>query len=190
MKIKSLLIYAILLSFISGYSQEEDSYEIKLLFSGMIKNYKIDYHRSENSTIMVVSKDTSTSTISEKDYLKMKKLIIENKKDATRKVIQIAESHKKYKTDTLNLKPENSIEKTVDNFVENWERIKSELELNPDKRLVLDGHSVVIFLKTNQLNYEQISARTPTVTSHPEIFELISKMEAYYKNKSKNPLID
>ncbi|SFF95315.1 hypothetical protein SAMN04488033_11635 [Salegentibacter agarivorans] len=190
MKIKNLFIYVILLSFINGYSQQDDSYELKILFSGMIENHKIDYQKSEKNSRIIVSRLVSNSPSSENDYLKMKELIAENKEYALRKVIQITEKYKEYERDTLYIESENSLEKTVTDFVQNWKRIKNNMKLNPDKRLILDGYGVVIFLKTNELNYDHISARSPSSTSHPEIFDLISKVKAFYKNEAKNPILE
>ena len=190
MKIKSFLVYVILLSFLSGYSQKEDSYGLKILFSGMIEDHKIDYQKSKKESRIIVSRLVSNSSSSEKDYLKMKELIAENKKDALRKVIQITEKYKEYERDTLYIESENSLEKTVTDFVQNWKRIKNEMELKPDNRLILDGYGVVIFLKTNELNYDHLSARSPSSTSHPEIFDLISKMKAFYKKKAENPILE
>ena len=190
MKIKSFLVYVILLSFLSGYSQKEDSYELKILFSGMIEDHKIDYQKSEKKSRIIVSRLVSTSPSSENDYLKMKELIAENKEDALRKVIQITEKYKEYERDTLYIESENSLEKTITDFVQNWNRIKNDMELKPDNRLILDGYGVVIFLKTNELNYDHISARSPSSTSHPEIFDLISKMKAFYKKKAENPILE
>ncbi|TDN84765.1 hypothetical protein DET49_11887 [Salegentibacter sp. 24] len=190
MKIKDLFIYVILFSFISGYSQQDYSYELKIMFSGMIENHKIDYQKSEKESRIIVSRLVSISSSSEDDYQKMKQLIAENKKDALRKVIQITEKYKEYKRDTLNIGSQNSLEKTVTDFVQNWNRIKNDMESNPDKRIILDGYGVVIFLKTNDLNYDHISARNPSSTSHPEIFDLISKMKAFYKKEAENPILE
>lgn len=156
----------------------------------MMKNKKIYYQKSEKNSRIIVSRLVSSSTSSEKDYLKMKEVILENKKDALRKVIQIAERYKKYESDTLYIKSGNSLEKTVTSFVQNWERIKNNMESNPDERIILDGYGVVIFLKTNELNYDHISAGTPSTTSHPEIFNLISKIEGFYKSEANNPILE
>ena len=190
MKIKNFLVYLILFSFLSGYSQKKDSYELKILFSGMIEDHKIDYQKSKKESRIIVSRLVSNSSSSKKDYLKMKELIAENKEDALRKVIQITEKYKEYERDTLYIESENSLEKTVIDFVQNWNRIKNDMELKPDNRLILDGYGVVIFLKTNELNYDHISARSPSSTSHTEIFDLISKMKAFYKKEAENPILE
>ncbi|SKC00208.1 hypothetical protein SAMN05660903_03749 [Salegentibacter salinarum] len=169
--------------------QEEEQYDLRIFFTNY-KNYKIAYQKSEKNTQIIIHKEISRTNISNSDYLKMKKIVTEEENDGLRKLIQIGENYREYETDTLIIKNGSSIVEIVDNFVENWERNKSHQESYPENRLILDGYGLIIFLKKNNITYESISVRTPTAQSHPEIFELYSKIESFYKKNAKKPVIE
>ncbi|MCB7479830.1 hypothetical protein [Christiangramia sediminis] len=185
-----LLLYLIILTFIGGYSQEKESYDLKVSYSGMIKNYKIDYHKTDKKIFLVVNKEKSTRKFTKEDRLKLMRLIEVKTSDSKKEIAKIVENYKEYKSDTLAFEHGDLIKEKIDKFVENWDDIKQNLEINPDQRIILDGYMVKLSLEKYHQNYEDIYAHTPTLKSHPRIFELLSDLENYYKKWAENPVID
>lgn len=186
----ALLLYLILLSFISGYAQEKKSYDLEISKNGMTKEYKINYHNINKKIFLVVNKETSIRKFSKKDSLKLMRLFKVKFSESKNEIARIIEDYREYKSDTLVLKQDDWLVDKVNKFVENWNELKQDLEMNPDQRIILDGYTVKISLDKNHQNYEEIYAQNPTKKSHPEIFELISDFENYYKKESVNPVID
>ncbi|MCH4824639.1 hypothetical protein ML462_15805 [Gramella lutea] len=189
MKKNRLLFYFMILTFICGYGQKNDSYELTLYNSKIDKKYKIDYRKTDKKTFLVVNKETSIQKFSKADSLKLFRLIKIETPEAKKEFSRIIESYKEYKSDTLLIKSKD-LENRIDDFVENWNNLKEDLEKNPDQRLILDGYMIKLSLEKEHKNYEEIYAQTPTKKSHPKIFDLISDLETFYKKESKNPVID
>ena len=59
MKKNRLLFYSMILTFICGYGQKNDSYELTLYNGKIDKKYKIDYRKTDKATFLVVNKETS-----------------------------------------------------------------------------------------------------------------------------------
>lgn len=187
---KGLLLYLMMFTFICGFSQKKESYNLELYNSRKDIKYKIDYQKTNNNIFLVVSKETSIRKFSKIDSLKIFRLIETKSSDSKKEIAKIIENYKEYKSDTLVIESGDFIEEKIDEFVENWNDLKVDLKLNPDQRIILDGYWVKLSLETNHQKYEEIYAQTPTEKSHPTIFKLIADLENYYRKNSKNPVID
>lgn len=190
MKKIHFVLFMILLYIHIGYSQEKESYHLELAFTGMIKNYKIAYKKSDNNGMLVVSKAAPNMNFSRKDSLKLLQVLKSKDPGMREQLAKLMEDNTKYNRDTLFIRSSDSLATTVDHFVNNWKNLKKELELNPDKRIILDGHTVKLSLQENSREYEEIYVSAPTAESHPVIFQLISTLEAYYKKETLDPLIN
>ena len=189
MKKNGPIFYLMMFTFICGYGQENGSYELKLYNDKIDKKYKIDYRKNERKTFIIANKEISIKKFSTADSLKLFRLIEIGTPEAKKEFSKIIEDYKEYKSDTLVIKSED-LKNRINEFVENWNNLKRDLEANPDQRLILDGYLVKLSLEKYQQKYEEIYAQTPTEKSHPQIFKLISDLENYYKKESKNPVID
>ena len=184
------LFFLIILTFISAYSQENESYDLQISFLGMAKNHKIDYLKNHEKILLIVKKQTSIRKFSKVDSVKLIRLLQAKTSDSKKELVKILEDYKEYKSDTLVLKQDDLIINKVDTFVRNWNKIKKDLDMNPDKRIIIDGYTVKLSLAQNHQNHEIIFVRAPTKKSHSKIYTLISDLENYYKNEIKNPIID
>lgn len=189
MKIKAILIL-VFLCVLHGYSQQNASYHLKVDYSGMNKNYKIEFIRSEEIKLVVVKRSNTSRKLSAEDSLKVLKLTQGNGEESRAKLMQLTALYKEYETDTLSIRPGTPIVKLVDDFVKSWEKIKREQDSNPDHRIFLDGYSLKLSLAGNNRNYEDMYTHSPTSESHPRIFELTSALEKFYKLESKEPILD
>jgi len=192
MKKKALLLYFILIYAISGYSQKIESYDLQLYFMGMLKDYKMEYNKSQNETAIIASKRISTLRMNKKDSLEAYNIMKTKKNDsqAKKRFAQILDNYNEYKSDTIIVKSGNSIELKVDDFVKNWNHLKKDIEANPDKNIGLDGYTVRLSLENKLMGYDEIYLRSPNKNYYPEVLKLISELENYYINESKNPVIN
>jgi hypothetical protein len=179
---KLTLKYLILIFFISGFSQEKDSSNLKLSFTGT-KTHKIDLQDYGESKMMIIVSKPYATNFEKNESEEIQKLLKINTENSKNKLLKIIENNKKYSRDTLIIQNKNSLIKVVNDLMENWKSIENNLTTNPDKRIILDGYTVKLSLMNDQHSYDEIYAHSPTKESHPEIFELISELEKYIKKK-------
>ena len=192
MKKSAFLFYFLIIFAGSSYSQNIESYDLQLLVMGMLKDYKMEYSKSHDATFLIVGKRISTDKLSTKDSIEVNNVMKKNVWNARSKkhFAQLLDKYNTYKTDTVIVKPEDSIRHKVDDFVKNWSDLKRNVETNPDKNIGLDGYTLRLSLESKLIDYEDINVRNPDSHYYPEIFELITEIENYYKRSVKDPVLD
>ena len=186
---KLTLICIILTYFVSGFSQEKESFKLNLSYTGF-KNYNIVIKNYEENVMMIVSKPHATNFSKESDVVEIRRLLEIRSEKSIKKASKIIENNTEYNRDTLIIPNGNPVINYVNDLIDNWNKIENNSKVDPDKRLIMDGYSLRLSLMKNQHNSGDIYARSPTKESHPEIFELISDLEKYYKKESKKPVIN
>jgi hypothetical protein len=188
---KKILSILLVISCMTGYSQDRPEYRLILDFAGMIKTYKFEFLRSESQNLIIASKaKPGHLPMSKNDSLAFVKLFEKPEKKDFMELIGIVEKYKEYEIDTLIINRDNSILNLSDSFAQDWKKTKERLELTADKRIILDGYTVKISLVRNQADTQVISAKSPSSQSDPQIFQLISELETFYRRNSKNPVIN
>ena len=186
---KNILIILFSICSVNIYSQVNKDYQLNLKFYGMNKNYSFDISKSRNKVLIIASKPKENINLNKNDSLRISVLIKENSPKAKKEFIEIIERNKEYLTDTLKVKPNDSLIILMDSFIKDWNEIREKLKNNQDNRIILDGYSVEISLKKDMGKTENIYVRTPTHISHEKINSFISTLLNFYNEESLYPIL-
>ena len=174
---KTLITLLLLFVFLPIFSQEMETYKISVQEVTHVKgeNKKIELlkNKEENLIIFQNQKEQRLS-LNEEDSLRVITLMNIKDKESMDELLSIVERTIQYEVDTIQVQKQNHIIEVTDSFYQNRKKIKQQLEENEDERIILDGTAYTITVTDSKGHSYIYYAHSPTMESHPLIFELIS----------------